>query len=216
MGKLGMIGGFAVAICVFLIAFCTNAAFGDTFVFDFDNSFEGWEWQWDIWEDADYIVPGEVTLSDVHGYNDDVSLKFDMGNGAGDNGTLWIEKAFTISANTPTEVSVSFQLWNDFYNPVNRFIVTGCISDLNPEVQDDFTFIGETNTAYGWVQHGYQQTVTSSSGQVWVGVGIGVAWEGPFTYWIDSVEVSGVLPEPATLSILTFGGLAMLKCKRKF
>ncbi|HDY66130.1 MAG TPA: PEP-CTERM sorting domain-containing protein, partial [Phycisphaerae bacterium] len=43
-----------------------------------------------------------------------------------------------------------------------------------------------------------------------------VTWEAGRVHWIDHVEVSGVLPEPATLSILTFGGLAMLKCKRKF
>ena len=155
-----MIGGFAVAICVLLITFCTNAAFGDTFVYDFDNSFECWRWQWHAHPFDPHYPPypeypdgvaGEVTLSDVHGYNDDTSLKFDMGDGSFDDGTLWIEKAFTIPVNTPTEVSVSFQLWNDGYSDFNRFEVLSRISEQDPDVEEDFTPIGETLTAAGWV-----------------------------------------------------------------
>ena len=204
MEKLGTISRFGVALCVLLAVFCTSEAFGDSFVYDFDNSFEGWRWQWaqgagdagyPPYPDDPWI--GEVTLSDVRGYNDDTSLKFDMNpDGSLDDGTLWIEKAFTISANTPTEVSLSFQLWNDEYSDFNNFDVKSCISEQNPDVQDDFTHIGWTDTAAGWVEHSYQQTVTSSSGQAWVAVGIRVNWETPRLYWIDQVEVSGVLPVP--------------------
>ncbi len=204
MGKLGTVGRFSVALCVLLAAFCTSEAFGDTFVYDFDNSFQGWRWQWHAYNMDPHYPPypeypdgvaGEVTLSDVRGYNDGTSLKFDMGDGSFDDGTLWIEKAFTIPADTPTEVSVSFQLWNVDYSDFNRFGVRGCISEQDPDVEGDFTTIGWTDTAAGWVQHGYQQTVTSSSGRAWIALGIGVCWETPRLYWIDHVEVSGVLTE---------------------
>jgi hypothetical protein len=212
MGRFGAIGGHYVGVWVLLTALSTAGAFGDTFVYDFDDGFQGWQWQWDIWGDPNHIaVWGEVTLSDVRGYNDGMSLKFDMGNGWADNGTLWIENAFAVPANTPTEVSVSFQLWNARQSDLNNFGVTSCISDQNPEVQDDFTRIGWTDTASGWVQHGYQQTVTSSSGQAWVAVGIRVAYEAPRVHWIDRVEVSGVVPEPATAALLCLAPVALLR-----
>lgn len=172
----------------------SNLALGATYVHDFDGSFDGWQWQWHCPTCGEYVEPGEVFLSSERGYGDGWSLLFDMGNGAGDEGTLWIEKSFSVPANTPATVWVSFQLYNLGYSDFNRFWVKAYIGQDNPEEQADFTTIGETDTAVGWVPFSYEQAVTSDTGEMWVAVGIRVAWECHRDYWIDHVIVTAPVP----------------------
>lgn len=80
----------------------------------------------------------------------------------------------------------------------------------NREQQADFTTIGSTGSAEGWVPFSHSDTITSSTGQVWVAAGIRVAGETHRDYWIDRVEVSITpIPEPQTaLAAAIAGGCA--------
>ena len=171
------------------------------YTFDFDGSFEGWNWQWDLSEGGPGVVPGEVSLSNVRGSGDNASLLFDMGNGAADDGTLWIEKAFDVSPNTPSLITVSFDQFNLMQSDMNRFEVRAMIGDFDPQIQADFAVIGETGTNTGWVPFTYQQTVNSAGGQAYVALGIRVAWEARRQYWVDHVQVN-VVPEPSSIAML--------------
>jgi hypothetical protein len=130
---------------------------------------------------------------------------FNMGNGFGDYGTLWIEKQFAVP-HSMIQVDLGFQLYNTSRSDVNTFQVKAVISRQNPSVQSDFALIGETNSAAGWVPFRYSQTVNSPTGQVWVALGIRVAYEGPRVYWIDHVTVSvPAVPEPSLAGMLLIG-----------
>ena len=196
----------------FTVVIYSLSANGAQWTYDFDGSFQGWDWQWD-----ELYTPGGsdgvVSLSTQRGYNDSSSLKFDMGDGAGDDGTLWIEKAFTVPSNLPTKVSVYFQLFNLRKSDVNQFQVKAYIGQDNPEEQEDFQCIGRTDSAAGWVPFEYNQTIESTTGQVWVALGIRVTWEGHRDYWIDHVQVN-IVPTPATLMIMLFGGIITLGQRR--
>jgi hypothetical protein len=166
-----------------------NQVRGETHVFDFATGFDGWQQQWHE-SSSPGGSDGVVTHLPGLGYLDSASLRFDMGNGFGDDGTLWIEKQFAIPVSVATPVGLGFQLFNDELSEVNTFQVKAVISTQNPNLQPDFTLIGETNTAEGWVPFGHTQTVNSATGQVWVALGIRVAWETPRVYYIDHVTVA--------------------------
>jgi hypothetical protein len=195
--------GVAVVISLTLGA---GPASADTFVSDFQAGFDGWQQQWH--KESTTGTDGVVTHSSERGYLDRASLKFDMGDGFGDDGTLWIEKQFAVPAGVPTPVSLSFQLFNEFQSDFNTFQVKAAISTNNPNEQADFTTIGSTDSAEGWVPFTYEDTITSPTGRVWVAAAIRVAWETPRVYWIDHAVVStAAIPEPPTAALL-FAGLA--------
>jgi hypothetical protein len=196
-----------------IIAIGAKLASAQTFISDFATDFDGWQQQWH--KESETGTDGIVTHSTVRGFNDGASLKFDMGDGFGDDGTLWIEKQFSVAAGVPTNVALSFQQFNEFQSDFNAFEVKVAVSNNSPAQQGDFTTIGITDTAEGWVPFSYNANVTSPSGSVWVALGIRVAFETHRDYWIDRVIVStDAIPEPSS-ALLMLGALVGLMLPRR-
>lgn len=196
-----------------VIYFVSHAPFAvsQTFVSDFPTGFDGWQQQWH--KESTSGTDGVVMHSTVRGYNDGASLHFDMGDGFGDDGTLWIEKQFAVDTGVPTSVALSFQLFNEFQSDFNTFQVKAAISNDDPDEQADFTTIGSTDTAEGWVAFSHDAYITSPTGQVWVSLGIRVAWETHRDFWIDHVVVSlDPIPEPSTAGLFFAAGITLLSC----
>jgi hypothetical protein len=175
-----------------LLPIISHAA-GQTF--DFDSSFEGWQQQWAAPLAGGPGSLGIVTLDSTKGFSDSSSLKFDMGNGLGDDGTLWIERTFSATNGVPIEVSVDFELFSLQQSDFNTFTVVAYVGNTDPNAEVDFSIVGSTDTAAGWVQYNHSAKVTPVTNQVWVAVGISIVWETHRDYWIDHVSVAGV-PEP--------------------
>src|SRR5688572_25737444 len=116
-----------IAIALILALTGGTALAGDTLTFtsDFQTGFDGWQQQWH--KESTSGTDGVATHSTERGYNDVASLKFDMGDGFGDDGTLWIEKQFAVPAGVPTPVSLSLQLFNQFQSDFNTFEVKAAI-----------------------------------------------------------------------------------------
>ena len=112
-------------------------------------------------------------------------------DGRQDDGTVWIEKALSVRKNAQIQVKVSF----DFYSESESFNViadvVGFAGTSNPEVEADFTVLGQANEVSGWKRYTHTATLnTGSSGEVWVAVGISVRWETEMTYNLDDVKVT--------------------------
>ncbi len=112
-------------------------------------------------------------------------------DGRQDDGTVWIERELSVKKNSQIQVKVSF----DFYSESESFnVIAGVIGfagTSNPEVEADFTVLGQTNEVSGWKRYTHTATLkTGSSGEVWVAVGISVLWETEMTYNLDDVEVT--------------------------
>ena len=206
---------YVLAIGVVAFAFEPSGVRADTFISEFVSGFDGWQQAWH--KESETGTAGVVAHSTERGYLDGASLHFDMGDGLGDDGTLWIEKQFAVPAGVPAPVSLSFQLFNPFQSDFNTFEVKAAIGANDPDEQADFTTIGSTETAAGWVPFTFEDTVTSPSGQVWVAAGIRVAWESHREYWVDRVAVStGVIPEPSSgmMAWLALSTVALVRRRR--
>ncbi len=203
-----------VSIAGFVSLVAVNPARGETFIFDFADSFDSWQQKWDI--ESPTGTPGLISHSTARGYLDNASLLFDLGDGLGDDGTLWIDKQFLVAAGAPSRVAVSFQLFNTAQSDFNQFQVQAAILSHEPLQQADFTNIGRTETTEGWTTFSYAQDITPPSGNIWVGVGIRVAWETHREYWIDRVVVTtSPVPEPSATTqmfatLVSFAGVMWL------
>jgi len=159
----------------------------------FEEDFGGWEGDADVPLDPNNsgsLVDWNVSrvTSPVKSEQYSVELYID---GRHDDGTVWIEKALSVKRNSQIQVKVSF----DFYSESESFNViagvVGFAGTSNPEVEADFTVLGQANEVSGWKRYTYTGTLnTGSSGEVWVAVGISVRWETEMTYNLDDVEVT--------------------------
>jgi hypothetical protein len=159
----------------------------------FEEDFGGWEGNADVPPDPNN--PGSLVnwnvsrvTSPVKSGQYSVELYID---GRQDDGTVWIEKELLVRKNSQIQVKVSF----DFYSESESFNViagvVGFAGTFNPEVEADFTVLGQANEVSGWKRYTYTTTLkTGSSGEVWVAVGISVRWETEMTYNLDDVEVT--------------------------
>ena len=112
-------------------------------------------------------------------------------DGRQDDGTVWIEKKISVKNDSQTQVKVSFE----FYSEQESFNVIASVCAYtgisNPEVEADFTILGQANEVAGWKHYIHETTLkTGSSEEVWVAVGITVRWETEMTYNIDDVKVT--------------------------
>ncbi|HEY3497287.1 MAG TPA: hypothetical protein VGK73_21470, partial [Polyangiaceae bacterium] len=88
------------------------------------------------------------------------------------------------------QVKVEFYL----YSPTRSVVtwpVVAYAGTTNPEVEGDFTIVGQTDQVAGWLRYTLVKTVPiGSSPVIWVAAGFGVTWEVTRTYNIDSVTVT--------------------------
>jgi hypothetical protein len=158
----------------------------------FEEDFGGWEGDADVPPDpnnsgstVDWGV-SRVT-SPVKSGQYSVELYID---GRQDDGTVWIEKKLSAKKDSQIQVEVFFE----FYSESESFNViagvVGFVGTSNPEVEANFTSLGQANEVVGWKRYTHTATLESgSSGEVWVAVGITVLWETEMNYYLDDVKI---------------------------
>jgi len=112
-------------------------------------------------------------------------------DGRQDDGTVWIEKKISVKNDSQIQVKVSFEFYSEqeSFNVIASVCAYAGIS--NPEVEADFTILGQADEVAGWKHYTHETTLkTGSSEEVWVAVGITVRWETEMTYNIDDVKVT--------------------------
>jgi hypothetical protein len=158
----------------------------------FEEGFGGWEEDSDVPPDPNnpgFPVEWNVSrvTSPVKSGEYSVELYLD---GRQDDGTVWIEKLFSVRNDSQLQVEVSF----DFFSESESFNViagvVGFAGTSNPEVEGDFTVLGQADEVAGWKRYTHTATLDSgSNGEVWVAVGITALWETEMTYQIDDVKI---------------------------
>jgi len=185
--------GVVIGILIIISATAGWYFHPNPFIYDegFEEDFGGWEGKADVPPDPnnpDSLVDWNVSrvTSPVKSGQYSVELYID---GRQDDGTVWIEKALSAKRNSQIQVKVSFDVYseNESFNVIAS--VVGFAGTSNPEVEADFTVLGQANAVSGWKRYTHTATLkTGSSGEVWVAVGISVRWETEMTYNLDDVE----------------------------
>ena len=160
---------------------------------DFEEDFGGWEGDADVPEDpnnAGSLVDWNVSRVTSPVKSGQYSLELYI-DGRQDDGTVWIERKLSVQKDSQIQVKVSFE----FYSESESFNViagvVGFAGTSNPEVEEDFTVLGQANEVAGWKRYTHTETVkTGLRGKIWVAVGITVLWETEMTYNLDDVRIT--------------------------
>ena len=191
--KLGVIIGILAIIISTIVVVWFFLPKTTTYTEDFEVDLGGWIGDADV--PADPNNPGSQVvwnvsqvISPAKSGQGSVELYID---GKQDDGTVWIEKEFSVRKNSQIQVTVSF----DFYSESESFnvlaAVVGFVGTYKPKVEADFVVIGQANEVMGWKNYNHTATLdTGSSEEIWVAVGISVRWETEMTYNIDDMKVS--------------------------
>lgn len=157
----------------------------------FENGFGRWVVDADVPEDPNnpgQPVDWHISRTSSIAHSGQNSLEFFI-DGQQDDGTIWIETK--IEAVKRSHVRVSFWLYSQQESFNTLAAVCAYIGFKNPEAEADFYVIGAANEVAGWKRYEYSIVLdSSSSGELWVAVGISVRWETYLTYYVDSVEVN--------------------------
>lgn len=136
-----------------------------------------WPFEWSITSSTEQAHAGSYSLK---GYL----------NGDHDDGTIWIERTVNVTPNSSADIEVNFYLRSDSKSDFERWPVLAYVGLIDPEKEEDFKIIGQTNEVAGWKQYSYSTQLTADNkGTVWVAVGFGATWENARTYYMDSVDV---------------------------
>jgi hypothetical protein len=188
--KLGVVIGILTIISVLIGWYF----YPKSVIYDegFEEDFGGWIRDADVPPDPNN--PGSLVVwnasrvtSPVKSGKYSVELFID---GRQDDGTVWIERELSVRKNAKIHVKVSF----DFYSESESFNViasiVGFAGTSDPEVEADFTEVGQANEVQGWKRYNHTATLkTGSKGEVWVAVGISVRWETEMAYNLDDVKI---------------------------
>lgn len=192
--KSGLILGVVIGILAILSILAGWYFYPQQAIYNqgFEENFGGWEEDADVPPDPNKPgFPVEWNVSRVTapvksgGYSVELYL-----DGRQDDGTVWIEKMFSVRNDSQLQVEVSF----DFFSESESFNViagvVGFAGTSNPEVEEDFTVLGQADEVAGWKRYIHTVTLdTGSNGEVWVAVGITALWETEMTYRVDDVKI---------------------------
>ncbi len=168
-------------------------AAGQVAVSSFETGFEGWGPDHFIQCETDdsCATPFDwsITRSQDRAFHRNVSLKAFL-NGLNDDGTIWVERRFSAPVGSRVRADLSFWLWSENQSDFNTWPVVAYAGTTDPEIEEDFAIVGQTDQKAGWKRYSHSSVLTvGPSGEVWLAFGISATWETPRTHYLDFAVV---------------------------
>lgn len=163
----------------------------------FEQDMEDWQpWRTDIELGQDTIA-WHITRIDTMASGGSHSLELYLEN-YNDAGKIWIQRGFEVEPRTRYEVKVSYSFASSDWGMANLFnLVTG-VGSLPPEdgtdivnaVQDHTGNGSDQESGYVWMEKSFDYEVgPTTTGLIYVFIGVWGTWETPRTYYLDDVVV---------------------------
>lgn len=156
----------------------------------FEIGWEGWQKGSDVPQDPNTNRPVEwaIELSTKQFKEGYGSARFLL-DGRQDEGTIWLAKSLTVPKGRPLIVTLSFYLWSPEQSDNVRAYVVAYAGALLPVEEAEFTHREAADKTKGWRRYQFSIPVSVSEGELWVALGISVAWETLLEYFIDDIRV---------------------------
>lgn len=156
----------------------------------FEIGWEGWQKGSDVPQDPNTNRPVEwaIELSTKQFKEGYGSARFFL-DGRQDDGTIWLAKLLTVPKGRPLIVNLSFYLWSPEQSDNRRAYVVAYAGALMPVAEAEFAHKEPADKTKGWRRYQFTMPVASTEGELWVALGISVAWETLLEYFIDEIRV---------------------------
>jgi hypothetical protein len=156
----------------------------------FEVGWEGWQKGSDVPQDPSTNRPVEwaielSTKQSTEGYG---SARFFLDGRQGD-GTIWLATLLTVPKGRPLGVTLSFYLWSPERSDNVRAYVVAYAGAIMPIEEAEFAYREPADKTKGWRRYQFTMPVASTAGELWVALGISVAWETILEYFVDDVRV---------------------------
>ncbi|MFN4218288.1 MAG: hypothetical protein ACK4HB_03295 [Candidatus Bipolaricaulia bacterium] len=156
----------------------------------FEVGWEGWQKGSDVPQDpqTNRPVAWAIELSTKQFKEGYGSARFFL-DGRQDDGTIWLAKLLTVPKGRPLVVTPSFYLWSPEQSDNVRAYVVAYAGALMPVEEAEFTYREPADKTKGWRRYQFTMPVSSTEGELWVALGISVAWETLLEYFVDEIRV---------------------------
>lgn len=156
----------------------------------FETGWESWQKGSDVPRDPNTNRPVEwsIELSTKQAREGYGSARFFL-DGRQDDGTIWLAKLLTVPKGRLLIANLSFYLWSAEQSDNIRAYVVACAGVLLPVEEAEFTHREAADKTKGWRRYQFTIPVSSTEGELWVALGISVAWETLLEYFVDEVRV---------------------------
>jgi hypothetical protein len=168
-------------------------AHAQTIFESFENGFGVWTPHGNLycneWPDC---PPLEFSITPTTDQAQDGKWSLDAtANGSYDAGIVWVERPILLLPGS-WDIQVDFQIYTPQESWANNALAAAYIGLTPPDNKLGFQWLGEIS-AQGWNPFSHSATLdVSEPTMATIALGYKLVWESWFTYWIDSVAISGV------------------------
>lgn len=178
-----------IAIALLAIAFGGCVSGPETILQDdFEQGMGNWEVEMDLPIDpeTDEPVQASASISTELARSGEASIDITI-DGRQDDGTVWIMRSVEVPSGT-VDMRLTFFVHSEWesFNVIAH--VVAFIGNDRPVNESSFERVGQANPAAGWNEFALEKDL-SSDGEIWIAVGITVAWETWMTYFIDDISL---------------------------
>jgi hypothetical protein len=156
----------------------------------FEQGMGDWELGMDLPIDpeTDMPVQASAAISNERARSGDASVNLTI-DGRQDDGTVWIMRSITVPSDGAINLKISFFVYSESESFNTIAHVVAYIGDDQPVNESSFEKLGPANPIEGWNEFVLEKKL-DSNGEIWIAVGISVAWETWMTYFIDDLNVA--------------------------
>ncbi|NYT12618.1 MAG: hypothetical protein GKC03_08765 [Methanomassiliicoccales archaeon] len=138
--------------------------------------------------ETDIPVQASVAISSERARSGEASINITI-DGRQDDGIVWVMRSITVPSDGAIDLKISFFVYSESESFNTIAHVVAYIGDDQPVNENSFEKLGPANPAEGWNEF-HLENKLDSDGEIWIAVGISVAWETWMTYFIDDISVA--------------------------
>ncbi|MFW6152830.1 MAG: hypothetical protein ACOC42_00565 [Halobacteriota archaeon] len=201
LASLGGLPGMAIAGCL------DRASNGFELTEGFEDGLEGWEREADVPDDPNN--PGETVAWSIDRSTDqaasgEFSLAYDL-DGRQDDGTIWVVTDLEVEPDRRYDARMSAMAWSESESFNTLAYLVMYLGPNRPTDEESFPGPNENSTGQGWDIGGLREplnraegweryeftwrTPRTSTGILYVAIGVTVVWETQIRYFVDDVSV---------------------------
>jgi len=181
-----------LVVYLFLLS---NYSSSQSFFYSFENTFSGWDTTGTDLQLGDTTLVWSIHPTNELAIDSSFSMRYYLEN-YNDAGKIWLQKPFVVEQHTDYIVSIDYKFATSDFGLANLWTIITGVHLSPPTIAQELIYQGHTgngfdfDTGYIWLDKNYKFTINSdTSSNLWIVIGVWGTYEGPRTYYFDSLSI---------------------------